>query len=350
MIGNDGVSHLRILNTSSYSRRFAYRQRNSLSARRKDEFMRLLRPLIVLVLVLSLVFNVVFWMRYRNKKTIFTLNNEAVTRADMDDYLEKQFGPTYKAMMAQRLLIDQEARSKGVAPTEAEVNDEFALKKELDWQFASRIATSPWLADESKQEIKQQLEQQKLLAADISVTDEEVREEYNAHASLYDTPSKAHTEVAAVLNEIHLEDIRKLMDHNDPPVGPRTIMQMYPREVIFIGDDEKFTFVQAFNTQMNKDVFTMGPREVKVMLPGDLGQQGARRLVVKLLDITPGKKADLNDPKTLNRIKMNVALRRTRPASEMLASLWAKARFESADQGDKAQIERMFFPEQAKQK
>ena len=310
--------------------------------------MRLLRPLIVFVLILSLVFNVVLWMRYRNKKTIFTLNHESVTRADMDDYLEKQFGPTYKAMMAQRMLIDQEARRKGVAPSETEINDEFALKKELDWQFASRIATSPWLADESIQEIKQQLEQQKLLAQDISVTEEEVREEYNAHPALYDSPAKAHTEVAAVLNEIHLEDIRKLMDRNDPPINPRTIMQMYPREVIFIGDDEKFTFVQAYNTEMNKDVFMMAPREVKVMLPGDLGKQGARRLVVKMLDIAPGKKANLNDTKTLNRIKMNVALRRTRPASEMLSALWANSQFDSADQGDRAQIEHLFFPEQAR--
>lgn len=311
--------------------------------------MRLLRPLIVLVLILSLFANIVLWMNYRNQKTIFTLNGQSVTRADMDEYLEKQFGPTYKAMMAQRLLIDQEAHHKGVAPSETEINDEFTLKKELDWQFASRIATSPWLADESRQEIKQQLEQQKLLALDISVTEEEVREEYNAHPSLYDAPAKAHTEVAAVLNEIHLEDIRKLMERNDPPIGARTIMQMYPREVIFIGDDDKFTFVQAYNTEMNKDVFTMTPHEVKVMQPGDLGQQGARKLVVKMLDIAPGKRADLNDNKTLNRIKMNVALRRTRPASELLSSLWAVAKFQSADQGDKAQIERMFFPEQNRQ-
>lgn len=308
--------------------------------------MRLLRPLIVIVLVLSLVFNVVLWMRYRNQKVIFTLNNEPVTRAQMDDYLEKQFGPTYKAMMAQRLLLDQEARKKGVAPSDTEVDDEFKLKKELDWQFASRISASPWLAEESRAEIKQQLEQQKLLAADISVTEEEVREEYNAHPALYDSPAKAHTEVAAILNEIHLEDIRKLMAQNDKPISPKMIMQMYPREVLFIGDDEKFTFVQAYNTEMNKDVFTMAPHDVKVMLPGDLGQQGARRLIVKMLDVIPGKKADLNDPKTLNRIKMNVALRRTRPASEMLANLWAQSTFTSADPTDRAQIEHMFFPEQ----
>jgi len=310
--------------------------------------MRLLRPLIVVVLIISIIANAVLWKAYSAKKTIFTLNGESVTRKDMDNYLEKQFGPTYKAMMAQRLLLDQEARKKGVAPSETEINDEFALKKELDWQFASRIATSPWLADESRQEIKQQLEQQKLLAADISVTEEEVREEYNAHPALYDTPAKAHTEVAAVLNDIHLEDIRKLMAATDKPVGPRAIMQAYPKEVVFIGDDDKFTFVQAYNTEMNKDVFTMGPHDVKVMLPGDLGQQGARHLVVKMLDIAPGKKADLNDPKTLNRIKMNVALRRTRPASEMLAQYWANAQFTSDEPGDKAQIERMFFPEQSR--
>ncbi len=310
--------------------------------------MRLLKPIMVFVLLISLALNAVFWMRYRNKKTIFTLNSESVTRADMDDYLEKQFGPTYKAMMVQRMLIDQEARKQGVSPSEQDVTDEYNLKRELDWQFASRIATSPWLAEESRQEIKQQLEQQKLLAKNVSVTEEEVKDEYNAHPALYDAPSKAHTEVAAILNEVHMEDIRRLMEKNDPPVGPKTIMQMFPREVVYIGDDDKFTFVQAYNTEMNKEVFTMIPREVKVMLPGDLGQQGARRLVVKMLDIFPGKKADLNDPKTLNRIKMNVAMRRTRPPAEMLANLWANAKFEGTDPGDRPQIERLFFPEQAR--
>ncbi len=310
--------------------------------------MRLLKPIIIFVLLMSLTFNIIFWMRYRNKKTIFTLNSESVTRSDMDDYLEKQFGPSYKAMIVQRLLIDQEARKQSVAPTESEVTDEYNLKKELDWQFASRLASSPWLAEESRAEIKQQLEQQKLLAKNVAVTEEEVKEEYSAHPALYDTPAKAHTEVAAVLNEIHLEDIRRLMDKTDPPVGPKTIMQMFPREVVFIGDDDKFTFVQAYSTEMNKEVFSMSPHYVKVMLPGDLGQQGARRLVVKMIGIEPGKKADLNDPKTLNRIKTNVAMRRTRPPSEMLANLWANAKFESADPGDKPQIERLFFPEQAR--
>ena len=80
------------------------------------------------------------------------------------------------------------------------------------------------------------------------------------------------------------------------------------------------------------------------MEAGDIAQQGAKKLVVKLLDIVPGKKADLNDPKILFRIKVTVALRRT-SSNELIGSLWDKAKIESKDPTEKLQIERLLLPD-----
>ncbi len=307
--------------------------------------MRLFRPLLGVVLVISLILNAILWARYRNQRMIMTVNGQSVTKRNMDDYLEQQFGPTYKAMIVQRMLIDQEAQKQGVSPSDTEVDEEFNNKRELDWQFANRIALSPMVAAESKNEIRQQLEQQRLLAKDITVTDEEIKDEYNTHPALYDTPAKATSLVAAVLNDAHTEEIRQMMARNDPPVNPAAVMQQFPREVVFIGDSNRFTFVQPYGSDMNRDIFTMEPNEVKVILPGDLAQQGARRLIVRLQSIQSGRKADLNDPKTLTKIKLNVALRRSKPLAELLAQLWASCKFVSEDPSDKALIERLFFPD-----
>ena len=274
----------------------------------------------------------------------FSINGQRITKKDMDDYLERQYGAAYKATMAQRALLDQEARKQNAMPDAAEVDAEFRLKKELDWQFASRIAANPSAADEAREEIRIQLEQQRLLAKNVAVTAEEVQQEYAEHAALYDVPRKAHARVAALLDETHAEEIRQLMAQNDPAIAPQAIVQKFPREVVFLGDGDIFTFVQAFGTSMNSAIFNMKPQAVQIMEAGDIAQQGAKKLVVKLLDIVPGKKADLNDPKTLFRIKVTVALRRT-SANELIGSLWDKAKFESKDPTEKVQIERLLLPD-----
>ena len=310
--------------------------------------MRYLTPLLVLALIVSVILNAVVITRWRGRRAVFNVNGQSVTKADMDGYLEQQNGPNYKYMMTRRILIDQEAHAQGVAPTDGEIEEEFNNKKELDFQFAEQLTNAPWIADEYKNQIREQIEEQHLLAKDIPITDEELKEEYNANPALYDTPNKAHCEVAVILNDAHTEDIRRLMAQTTPPISPITIMQTYPREVLFIGDNNRFTFTQAFGKEGNADIFIMTPKEVKVLDAGPLQQMGARKLVVRLDDIAPGHRADLNDPKTLNKLKLNVALRRARPLPELLSTLWAKAKLDFEDPSDKVRVERLFFPDRAR--
>jgi len=310
--------------------------------------MRLLKPILGAALFVSILINVVLIYKVRGRRAIITVNGVPVTRTDMNNYLEQAYGPQYKASMVQRLLVDQEAHQQGVAPTDAEVQEEFDAKRELDWSYSQRLARAPWLLDEARAEIKLGNEEQHLLAKDIPVTDEEVRAEYQENPQIYDTPNKARCTVAAILNDARTEDVKKMLLSQAPPYSPATIAANYPHEVIFLGDNNHFTFAQPYNTQYNAAVFAMAPKTVRVEPPGELAQLGAKKIIIRMDEIIPGRVADTTDPKVIKKIKLHVQLHRARPASELLAGLWQKANLVFDDQTDRTNTELLFFPDKSK--
>jgi hypothetical protein len=310
--------------------------------------MRLVKPLLSAALFFSILINVVLIYKVRGKRAIITINGTPITRTEMNNYLELAYGPQYKATMVQRVLIDQEAHQQGVAPTDAEVQEEFDAKRELDWSYAQKLARAPWLTDEAKEEIKLENEEEHLLAKDIPVTDEEVRDEYQQNPQVYDTPNKAKCTVAAILNDTRTEDVKRMLLSQSPPYSPAIIASNYPHEVIFLGDNNHFTFAQPFNTQFNASVFAMPPRTVRVEPAGELAQLGAKKIIIRMDEIIPGHVADLSDPKTIKKIKLRVQLHRARPASELLTALWQKANMVFDDQTDRTNTELLFFPDKSK--
>ena len=312
--------------------------------------MRLLKPLLGLALFVSILVNVVLIYKVRGKRAIITINGAPITRNEMNSYLEQAYGPQYKATMVQRLLIDQEAHQQGVAPTDAEVQEEFDSKRELDWSYAQRLARAPWLVDEAKAEIKLVNEEEHLLAKDIPVTDEEVRDEYQQNPQAYDTPTKARCTVAAIINDARTDDVKRMLVSQTPPYSPGTIAANYPHEVIFLGENNHFTFAQPYNTQYNAALFAMTPKSVRVDPPGELAQLGAKKIIIRMDELIPGRVADLSDAKTIKKIKLHVQLHRARPATELLTALCnQKANMVFDDQTDRTNTELLFFPDKSKE-
>ena len=83
---------------------------------------------------------------------VVTVNGTPITRTDMYSYLEQNYGAQYKASAVQRLLVDQEAHQQAVAPTDAEIQEDFDAKREMDWSYAQKLTRAPWLADDAKAE------------------------------------------------------------------------------------------------------------------------------------------------------------------------------------------------------
>ena len=60
-----------------------------------------------------------------------------------------------------------------------------------------------------------------------------------------------------------------------------------------------------------------------------------------MIKVEPGKKADLNDPKTKERLTQAVAMKRAKNPQEYMQTLWSNAEFRSEDPRDKESIQKM---------
>lgn len=305
--------------------------------------MRLVKALVVVALVISLATNGIMYLKWSGKRPIFSVNGEGVSKRDFTNWLEMRNGQQLKADLVQQMIIEQAARKQGVYPSDKEVEEEYENQRDTSYAIARQVEQKPWLVDEYKRNIRLTFARVRLLTKGIPVTPEQIAAEYNSHPAAFDTPSKAHVQFAAVLDASQSEQIKALMAKK---VEPTVIQTSLKGSVVFLGYNYKLEMVQRPG---NEPVFSMQKDEVKVVpAPPDLARQGVKAIVLRMLDTEPGKKADLNDPKTKERITWQVAMRQAKPWQEYLATLWADTNFWSDNPDDKRVVEAFFFPDKAR--
>jgi len=142
-----------------------------------------------------------------------------------------------------------------------------------------------------------------------------------------------------------------MMEKSAPQLSTAEITRAFPGQVVFLGDKEVFTVNRAFGTKSAgaqlEALFTMKPGEVKEMPAEELRSLGAQTILARMIEVIPGKVADLNEPKTKEKLHLATALRRSIPWQQQLSQLWNAANFWSEDPADKQVIEGMFFPDRA---
>jgi len=310
----------------------------------------IIRNILIVALIVSLATNLFMYQRFRNRRVFMSINGHNITQQDIYDYLVQDKGEIVKVILIQRILIDDAAKKKNLVPSEEEITDRMNEEKEQRWQFARQMSINSWLETEYRARYKQEIEFARLLTADIPVTEEQIQEEYKAQQPAYDTPSKAYCYLALLRNTSNQDNIKQLLEKN---LSPTTIQGNYNNDVVFLGDnklDDKantFIFFQPFNTKQNEQIFKLKPNEVISVPPGQFAQEGFRGLLVQLLKIVPGKKADLNDKKTHEKLKLAVALKRAPNKQQFLVTLWdnAKDSFQSEEKNDRQYIERILTPD-----
>ena len=335
--------------------------------------MRYLTPALIVILMVSLIANTVMVLKWRSGRPILTVNGVNMSKNDLDVYLESVYGTDFKASFVRRVLIHDAAEKIHKAATPEEVAEKFQEAKQMQWTYANTVNSNPWLAEEARRGIQEQMEMARVQANDIPVTADDIRDEYNINPALYDTPSKALAEVAIINKEsIHKDDILHLIgaggsSDKNAGVKPSAVMAAYRGEVRFIGDNNVYTFFQHFGTPEQSLVFNMNEGDVKQIpsqqIPPEFIQAGYTTMVVHLIKIIPGHKADLEDPsknpsisradlpqrlkdykKTLETLTLAVALKHANPAKEVLRNLYQNAKIEAEEPTDKEYIKLKLFP------
>lgn len=147
----------------------------------------------------------------------------------------------------------------------------------------------------------------------------------------------------------NLDNIKQLMEKG---ISTASIQQNYPKDVFFLGDNtiadngtnitNLFIVRQPLGSQQGKAIFDLKPGTVAVLPAGEFATQGFKNAIVRMVKVVPGHKADLNDPKTHELIRMVVAQKRATNPKEYMLKLWEAADFRSEDPNDKKYIDSMF--------
>ena len=167
--------------------------------------MRYLTPALIVVLMISLIANAVMFLKWRSGRPILSVNGSHMSKNDLDVYLESIYGIDYKANFVRRTIVHDAAEKLKKAMTPEEVNQKFQEAKKMQWTYANTVNSSPWLAEEARRTIQEQMELARICANEVPVTPDDVRDEYNLNPAKYDTPSQAETEVALLKNGPHTE-------------------------------------------------------------------------------------------------------------------------------------------------
>ncbi|MFC1653722.1 hypothetical protein ACFL1M_02645 [Patescibacteria group bacterium] len=147
----------------------------------------------IVVVALVLVVAVMGYMRFKHLFVPATVNGSPIFSWEYVKVLHQTSGKQVLDQLVVEKLIEKETNDKNVTLAQEEIDAEF---ERLEAQFEAVGGLDAFLSGQglSKKDIQKQLELnlkvQKILAADIEVTDKEIEEYYKENGDLYEDMSE----------------------------------------------------------------------------------------------------------------------------------------------------------------
>lgn len=123
-------------------------------------------------------------MRHRNhtEQIVIAVNNDSITRDDLFNHLQDAAGLQTVHAMVQNLLQLQFAQKEGLAPTQAQVDAEFA-KMNSRPNFAQALKGSGVLEGDFRENLRVQLAETNVITQGVTATDADARAYYQAQSN-----------------------------------------------------------------------------------------------------------------------------------------------------------------------
>jgi hypothetical protein len=313
--------------------------------------MRFVKVIIVLALVLSVVGNVLLYYRTARLRTQIVVNGKKITKKEYHDWLEQHYGEMTTAQMVKRELIMQAAEKANVLPQKAEVEELLADYKEQKPMEAAQMKFMPWKENDAREAIEIQLAVQNLTGNDVKVTDEDIKDFFEATAARWNIPTKIRTHAVVCTDPTTADRAEQLLAQLPPDQRWKNLNvlaeQLTPKAYLFAGDG-KWTLRKPYDGPADPIVNALAG-----MKPGDMKKfpmptgNGSTWILFILEKVEPGRKATLEavKPKVVRAFKQT----RANPAQEYLRTLWDAAEVQTDPEGMKARVEQLILPERARQ-
>ena len=171
---------------------------------------------LAVVAVLSLIGNVLMYLRYSSNRPLATVGGSVITKKEYQDQLEHQAGPAVLNKMVFERLIRQAAAKAGVSPTAKDVDARIA---ELERRAPTLL--TPYQQDktrmsEFRQDLWNTLALESLRVQEVKVTPSEAVAYYQAHKTDFALPQQVKSILVVSSSSIDAATAADLLRQKTP--------------------------------------------------------------------------------------------------------------------------------------
>ena len=172
--------------------------------------------LLAVVAVLSLIGNVLLYMRYSTNRPLVTVGNEAITKKQYQDQLEHQGGQAVLSKMVLEKLVTQAATRDGVLATTKDVDDRIASVERRAPQLLTPYQQDPAKMAEFRQDLLTNISLENLRIKNIKLTPAELAAYYTEHKGEFALPEQVKTTTVVTRSTMDAATATDLLKQHTP--------------------------------------------------------------------------------------------------------------------------------------
>lgn len=171
---------------------------------------------LAVVAVLSLVGNVLLYMRYSSTRPLMTVGGIVITKKQFQDQLEHQAGQQVLSKMVLDKLVAQAAARAGVPPTTREVDAQIADIERRSPQLLAPYRQDPAKMAEVRQDIQTTIALDNLRIKDVGLTPAEVAAFYAKNKGKFALPQQVQATTVVTKNAVDAATATDLLRQKTP--------------------------------------------------------------------------------------------------------------------------------------
>jgi len=177
----------------------------------------LLLRVLAVVAVLSLIGNVLLYLRYSTARPLVTVGGEVITRKQYQDQLEHQAGQQVLSKMVFDKLVAQAAARAGVSPTQQDVDAQIQDIQRRSPQLLVASNSDPAKRAEVRQDIQSAIALENLRIKDVALTPAQVAAFYARNSAKFALPQQVQATTVVTHNKVDADTAADLLRQKTPP-------------------------------------------------------------------------------------------------------------------------------------
>ncbi len=171
---------------------------------------------LAVIAVLSLIGNVLLYMRYSTNRPLVTVGGEVITKKQYQDQLEHQAGQQVLSKMVFDKLVAQAAARAGVMPTAKDVDAQITDIERRSPQILAPYSQDPAKMAQVRQDLLSALALENLRIKDVALTPAEVAAFYAKNKGKFALPQQVQAATVVTQNPVDAATAADLLRQKTP--------------------------------------------------------------------------------------------------------------------------------------